>query len=183
MPTRRTRSKSPRGASPLLENIRAVADVEQSSLRDRSVAHRFGDALTRATGSTPFAITHVVFFAAWLIVNDGLTPYAPFDPYPFNFLTLVVSLEAIFLTVFVLMSQNRMARLADRRAHLDLQVDLLAERELTLSLRLVHALCQREGVELDGKLKDELGQLLKETNVREIVSDLEVRLPETRTDD
>ena len=161
MPTRRRRGASARRTSPLLENIRAVADVERRSLRDRSAAHRFGDALARVTGSTPFA---------------------PFDPYPFNFLTLVVSLEAIFLTVFVLMSQNRMSRLADRRAHLDLQVNLLAERELTLTLRLLQALCEREGFEIAGPLKDELRQLLKETNVREIVSDLEVRMPETRPD-
>ena len=135
MPTRRRRGASARRTSPLLENIRAVADVERRSLRDRSAAHRFGDALARVTGSTPFAIIHVAIFAAWLIVNAGVTPFAPFDPYPFNFLTLVVSLEAIFLTVFVLMSQNRMSRLADRRAHLDLQVNLLAERELTARLR------------------------------------------------
>jgi uncharacterized membrane protein len=84
------------------------------------------------------------WFTGWLVINTGhLFRFKPFDPYPFSFLTLVVSLEAIFLTVFVLMSQNRMARQADKRAHLDLQVDLLAEQELTVILYLLRAICQQ----------------------------------------
>jgi uncharacterized membrane protein len=72
---------------------------------------------------------------------------SPFDPFPFSFLTLVVSLEAIFLSVFVLMSQNRMTRQADKRAHLDLQIYLLAEQELTTILHMLRGLCKKHNVE------------------------------------
>src|SRR5688572_22625164 len=119
-------------ASVLRKNIRAIADLEQRALHERSAADRLSDAISRATGSGPFALFHVIGFSLWLLINLGIVPgLEPFDPYPFNFLTLVVSLEAIFLSVFVLMSQNRMSRQAEKRAHLDLQVDMLAEQELT----------------------------------------------------
>ena len=70
----------------------------------------------------------------------------PFDPFPYAFLTLVVSLEAIFLSLFILMSQNRAALHADRRAHLDLQINLLAEHESTKTLELLKALCEHHGL-------------------------------------
>src|SRR5215208_5828511 len=124
------------------KNVRAIADLERRALHERGAADRLSDAVTRATGSAPFALFHVVWFSAWFVVNTGLVAYPqPFDPFPFSFLTLVVSLEAIFLSVFVLMSQNRMTRQADKRAHLDLQVDMLAEQELTAILRMVQGLC------------------------------------------
>jgi len=80
---------------------------------------------------------HVAWFAAWIALNLGVADFRPFDPFPFPFLTMTVSLEAIFLTLFVLASQNRLGRQADKRAHLDLQIDLLAEREMTAVLRLL----------------------------------------------
>jgi uncharacterized membrane protein len=116
-------------------------------------------------------------FTGWILANVGLVPgVAPFDPYPFSFLTLVVSLEAIFLAIFVLMSQNRAARLADRRAHLDLQVDLLAERELTVMLHMLRALCAKHNVVLDDVGTD-VKDLLEETNVEELASNLDEKLP------
>ena len=108
------------------------------------------DAIAKVAGSAAFVAFHAVLFTVWITLNVGLVPSVPiFDPYPFSFLTLVVSLEAIFLSIFVLMSQNRAARLGDRRAHLDLQVDLLAERELTAMLHMLRALCAKEKVVLD----------------------------------
>ena len=113
----------------------------------------------------------------WITLNVGLVASVPiFDPYPFSFLTLVVSLEAIFLSIFVLMSQNRAARLADRRAHLDLQVDLLAERELTVMLHMLRALCAKEKVVLDDVGTD-VNDLLEETDVTELASNLDEKLP------
>jgi uncharacterized membrane protein len=88
-----------------------------------------------------------------------------------------MSVEAIFLAVFVLMSQNRMTRQADHRAHLNLQVDLLAEQELTTMLRMLYALCQRHGVDIDISSERVRG-LLKETDVQKLASDLEQRLPD-----
>ena len=98
-------------------NVHAIAQLERRALHERTTADRVSDALTRTTGSTPFVVAHTLGFASWIVVNVGGVPHAqPFDPYPFSFLTLVVSLEAIFLSVFVLMSQNRMTRQADKRA-------------------------------------------------------------------
>jgi uncharacterized membrane protein len=88
-----------------------------------------------------------------------------------------VSLEAIFLSVFVLMSQDRMMREADKRAHLDLQIDLLAEQELTTILHMLHALCVKQQVHVDVP-DDRIRQMLKETDVRELAMTLKDRLPE-----
>src|SRR5262245_14490268 len=102
LPHPRARSIA-KGAQPLQANIRAVAEIEQGALNRRTFADRFSDAVTHATGSAPFALAHLGWFMGWLVINTGhLFRVKPFDPYPFSFLTLVVSLEAIFLTVFVL---------------------------------------------------------------------------------
>ena len=111
-------------------------------------------------------------------MNTGNLPVVPpFDPFPFNFLTLLVSLEAIFLSLFVLMSQNRMVRQADKRAHLDLQIDLLAEQELTATLHMLKALCAK--LEVDVSIPDErVRAMLNETDVHKLASDLDDRLPQ-----
>ena len=158
-------------------NVRAIARLEKSAMADRSSADRVSDAVTWLAGSAGFVAAHIIAFAFWIGINVGLVSgVEPFDPYPFNFLTLVVSLEAIFLAIFVLMSQNRAARLADRRAHLDLQVDLLAERELTVMLHMLRALCLKQGVVLDDVGTD-VDDLLEETNVEELASNLDAKLP------
>ena len=158
-------------------NVHAIAQLEREALHERTPADRVSDALTRATGSAPFVIAHAVGFSAWILLNVGSVPRVrPFDPYPFSFLTLVVSLEAIFLSVFVLMSQNRMTRQADKRAHLDLQVDLLAERELTVMLHMLRALCQKQGV-CTAEYDADLHELLEETDVHELATALDARLP------
>jgi uncharacterized membrane protein len=159
------------------KNVRAIAELERAAMEERTPGDRISDAITRVAGSAAFIVVHVGFFAAWVAVNAGWLPViAPFDAYPFNFLTLVVSLEAIFLSIFVLMSQNRMSRMADRRAHLDLQVDLLAERELTVMLHMLKAVCAKQGIPLD-EVGTEVTDLLEETNVSELAENLEAKLP------
>jgi uncharacterized membrane protein len=160
-------------------NVRAIAELEQNAMEARGSADRMSDAITRIAGSAAFVVLHVGWFTAWIAANAGLVPHVtPFDPYPFSFLTLIVSLEAIFLAIFVLMSQNRAARLADRRAHLDLQVDLLAERELTVMLHMLRALCAKQNVVLDDVGTD-AGDLFEETDVEQLASDLDEKLPVT----
>jgi uncharacterized membrane protein len=101
-------------------NIRAIAGLEHQALHQRSF-------------TSVFIAIHIVWFTVWISLNLGrIDGIHAFDPYPFTFLTMVVSLEAIFLSIFVLISQNRMAHQADRRAHLDLQINLLAEQENTM---------------------------------------------------
>jgi uncharacterized membrane protein len=161
---------------PVERNIRVIAELERRALTGRSAADRLSDAVTRVTGTGAFAAANLLVFAVWIFANTPLSGRAPFDPFPFSLLTLVVSLEAILLAIFVLMSQNRMARAADKRAHLDLQVDLLAEQELTAMLQLLYALCEQLNV--DVKIPDHrLHQLLHETDVNKLASALEHRLP------
>jgi len=132
----------------LADNVRTIAKLERDALLRRSAAERIGDRVASVAGSATFAILHIGWFAGWILVNVGVVPGVPvFDPYPFNFLTLVVSLEAIFLSIFVLISQNRLTRQADRRAHLDLQINLLAEQEATMTLRLLQRICRHLGLE------------------------------------
>ena len=162
----------------LRKNIHAIADLEERALHQRGAADRLSDAISRAMGSGPFALLHVIGFSAWLVLNTRLVPgIEPFDPYPFYLLTHVVALEAFFLAVFVLMSQNRMTRQAEKRAHLDLQVNMLAEQELTAILRMVHGLCKKHGVEVVMH-EDRLEELVKETDVQSVAAALEDRLPE-----
>jgi uncharacterized membrane protein len=126
------------GGDALGENVAAIRRWEQALQDARSPVERLSDRITTWAASGPVLLLHVVWFAAWSAVNTGTVPgVAPFDPFPFPFLTMAVSLEAIFLALFVLASQNRLARQADMRAHLDLQIDLLAEREMTAVLRLL----------------------------------------------
>jgi uncharacterized membrane protein len=164
---------------PSERNVSAIAELERKERRRRTVGDRLGDAVNRMTGSTAFAITHFVWFAAWIAINTGAVRGVPaFDPFPFSLLTLIVSLEAIFLTVFVLMSQNRMTREADKRAHLDLQVDMLAEQELTALLHMLYQLCKKMNVAVDLP-HERIRQLLGDTDVRKLAHEIDDRLPKT----
>ncbi len=157
---------------PLAHNVRAIADLERQLFHQRSRLDRVTDAVTQFTGSRAFLIGHAAWFLTWVTINRG--PWA-FDPYPFSLLNVVVSLEAIFLTSIVLMTQSRMARHADRRAHLDLQVNLLAEQELTAILQMLYALCQKAGT--CARVNDaRVEQLLKETDVVELAATLDKEL-------
>jgi uncharacterized membrane protein len=129
-------------------NVKAVMRIEAMAHAGRSRSECVADRITGFCGSMTFVWTHVAFFALWIAVNAvGAWPHL--DPYPFEFLTLVVSLEAIFLSTFILISQNRQARVADRRNLLDLQIDLLAEQESTTTLRLLQRIACKVGVEID----------------------------------
>ena len=162
----------------VLRNIRAVCELEQKALDERSVGERIGDGVSHYAGRAWFIVFHVLWFGMWIILNAGLVPAVPeFDPYPYPFLTFAVSLEAIFLSLFILMSQNRAARQADQRAHLDLQINLLAELESTKMLEMLTALCQHHG--LNAGLSPDIEQLAQPTKPKTLVSELQHRLPES----
>ena len=142
-------------------------------MQQRTPADRVSDAITRVAGSAAFVALHGVLFTVWITINVGEVRSVPiFDPYPFNFLTLVVSLEAIFLSIFVLMSQNRAARLGDRRAHLDLQIDLLAEREMTAVLQLLQDIARHLNVSTT-VTSEQLRDLVTKTDVRSLTGRIE----------
>ena len=162
-------------AEPAAQNIEAIAALEREALHQRSPLDRFTDAITNARAARVSRRARV-WFGIWIGVN--VLPSHPFDPFPFNLLALIVSLEAIFLTGGVLMTQNRMTRQADKRAHLDLQVNLLAEQELTAMLQMLTALCQHAG--LSSSVRDaRVAQMSKETDIHVIADAIDRELGDT----
>jgi uncharacterized membrane protein len=158
-------------------NVRRVARLEEQQLRARSTSERIAGALTQAAGTATFAITHLVWFIVWIGVNAGwVRGIGPFDPFPFNLLTMVVSLESIFLSIWILISQNQMTRQAERRAHLDLQINLLAEQESTATLRIVRRIAERLDIERDRSPGD--ASLAEETDIEGLVSKMDEALPD-----
>lgn len=127
-------------------NVETIAQLEKAAQSQRSSADRVADRITRFCGSMGFVWVHVFWFAVWIIGNT-LVPIKPIDPYPFSFLTLVVSLEAIFLSTFIMISENRQQRIDERRSHLDLQINLLAEQENTKTLQLLEQIARKLGVD------------------------------------
>ena len=131
------------------ENIRALSEAKQEHESAKGPQEKAADLLTRFSGSMAFVYTHALWFTLWMVLNLGVAGLAAFDPFPFGLLTMVVSLEAIFLSTFVLISQNRSAELAERRAELDLQTNLLAEHELTRVLRVTRAIAEELGISVE----------------------------------
>jgi uncharacterized membrane protein len=163
----------PDAASALEENVQAVKRWERGILLARSKAEQVSDWIACVAGSGPVLLLHVVVFSAWVTVNGGvIRGVRPFDPFPFPFLTMTVSLEAIFLALFVLASQNRLARQSDKRSHLDLQVDLLAEREMTAVLQLLRDIARHLDVETT-VTSEQLRDLIKKTDLRRLTGRME----------
>jgi uncharacterized membrane protein len=166
-------SSSPTPAAALEENVQAIKSWETATLRARSTAEQLGDWIACTAASGPVLALHVVWFAAWVSANVGLLPgVKPFDAFPFPFLTMTVSLEAIFLALFVLASQNRLARQADKRSHLDLQIDLLAEREMTAVLRLLQDIARHLNVSTS-VTPEQLRDLAKKTDLESLTHKME----------
>jgi uncharacterized membrane protein len=173
-------SKKHYNLNPAEKNIQSIANLEYSALNKRSRADRISDAITRFSGTSTFVIIHVVWFMLWILINVNLIPWIPaFDPFPFGFLTMIVSLEAIFLSTFVLISQNRMSHMADKRAQLDLQVNLLAEQEMTMVLQMLQRICNHLGLEAEIYDDEEMQQLVKKTDVDKIVKKIEEEIPDS----
>ncbi len=163
---------------PADENIRAVARLQEEAARKRSFTERFGDAVSAIAARESTVVAHVVWFVAWIALNTGrIARLEPFDPYPFTLLTTIVSLEAIFLSLFVLASQNRLTHEADRRAHLDLQVNLLSEQEMTMVLRMLGELCEHFNLRTT-MASAKYRELARRTDVGELAEQLDARLPQ-----
>ena len=134
----------------LARNIDGLVAIRHEEERKRTTQERLSDAITRFTGSLRFVYIHAFLFGSWIIWNLGWIPGLPlFDP-SFVVLAMVASVEAIFLSTFVLISQNRMQAQAEKRAELDLQISLLAEHEITQLMTVVEAVARRLGVEHPG---------------------------------
>ena len=128
-------------------------------------------------GSILFVVIHIAWFAVWAVVNIGIFGFSwKFDPYPFALLCMLVSLEGVLLSTFVLIKQNRMSQRADQRAHLDLQVNLLAEKEITKVLQMQRLICRQLGIE-QADSDPETVELSQVTAIDNLAHELEQRLP------
>ncbi len=169
--TRLTEGHPPALAHVVERNIQALLARRQEEDKRRGLQDRLADAMTRFTGSMPFVYIHLAVFGLWITLN---LPWAPpgvrFDP-QFTVLAMAASVEAIFLSTFVLVSQNRLAALTDQRADLDLQVSLLGEHEVTHLIRLVTAMARRMGV---AEARDpELAELAEDVQPEKVLDEME----------
>jgi uncharacterized membrane protein len=164
--------------NPSQYNIEAIAKLEHDALSRRTPIERVSDVTTKLVGNMGFLLAHLILIFGWSLVNLHVIPgLKPFDPFPFGVLALVVSSESVFLTIFVLISQSRMARQSERRSHLDLQVGMLSEQELTTILQMLQKLCQHVGVNVDSS-KQAVQSFSKATDVHKLASELQDKLPE-----
>ena len=145
--------------------------VQQKAARKRSLEDRIADVITSFSGRMVFAYVHIVWFTVWILLNTGRLGLPAFDPFPYGLLTMIVSLEAIFLSTFVLISQNRLSAEAERRADLDLHVGMLTEHELTRVLQMLDAIQDRMGIANDGD--GELADLEKETKPEDVLAEID----------
>ena len=130
----------------LLRNIERMKEVQAQDAAAASFEERVASAISRFTGSLKFVYVHGALYGLWIFANLGWLGIAPWDP-TFVILAMIASVEAIFLSTFILISQNRMAAEAHRRAELDLQVSLLAEHEVTKLVQLVSEIARRLDIE------------------------------------
>jgi uncharacterized membrane protein len=166
-------------AHPLQNNIQNIARMEQAATREVSRSGRIGKWITDRAGSMTFVVCQALGFAAWTIWNVALPPQWRFDPYPFGLLTTIVSLESVIIAILVLSTQNRMMNQTDRRNHLNLQVDMLTEQEMTMTLRMLQRLCEHAGVQPESTEEVRLDQLMEETNVAEVMKEIDKKMPST----
>ena len=161
---------NPSLADVIERNIRTVAALHIQARKERSLQEHIADVITQLSGRMSFVYIHVVWFGVWILINTGHLGIPPFDPFPYGLLTMVVSLEAIFLSTFVLISQNRLSEDAERQAHLDLQMGLLTEHELTHVLQMLDAIQDKLGIENDSDV--ELAQLEMETRPEDVLAEI-----------
>jgi uncharacterized membrane protein len=152
-------------------NIRTMIFLRLKAARERSLQDRIADTFTSFSGRMVFVYVHVVWFGVWILLNTGRVGVHPFDPFPYGLLTMIVSLEAIFLSTFVLISQNRLSAEAERRADLDLHIGMLTEHELTRVLQMLDAIQEKMGIE--NHEESELADLEMETKPEDVLAEIE----------
>lgn len=150
----------------IIKSLKAKADAK------RTLYEKVADWMTTIFGSIGFLGINMVWFFVWIVWNMGAIPgIAPVDPYPFGFLTMIVSLEAILLSIFVLISQNRASKVNDLREEVDLQIDVITEQELTKLMELVARVAEKQGIDLSQDKA--LQHMLKPLNTEKIERVLE----------
>lgn len=168
--------KEHKGDNPALssvveQNIRTIIQLRLKADRERSLQDRIADIITAYSGRMLFVYGHIGWFSLWILLNTGRLGVPPFDPFPYGLLTMVVSLEAIFLSTFVLLSQNRLSNEVEHRANLGLQIGLLTEHELTRVLQMLDAIQGKMGIKNDAG--SELADLEMETRPEDVLAEID----------
>ena len=157
-------------------NIQSVASMEESLETNRTFVDRVADVIGGFSGSMTFVGLHVIWFTSWFLINTGLIPGVHrFDPFPFILLAMIVSVEGVLLSTFVLMKQNRMQKRIDLRDQLDLQINLLSEKEITKALQLLSAICSK--LEIEHSDDAELKEMANTTSVDLLAEKVQSDLP------
>lgn len=152
-------------------NIRTHIKLRRKAAKARGLQERLADAITSFSGHMTFVYVHIAWFVLWVLANTGRLGIQPFDPFPYGLLTMIVSLEAIFLSTFVLISQNRISREAERRADLDMHIGMLTEHELTRVLQMLDAIQDKMGIENDED--SDLADLEMETKPEDVLAEID----------
>jgi uncharacterized membrane protein len=159
----------------LRDNIEALGEREREDRAKAPLSERFAAAVARFAGSMTFVWIHAAAFGLWILINVGAISWIdPFDP-SLVILAMIASVEAIFLTTFVLIGQNRMAKLDDRRADLDLQVSLLTEHELTRLAELIARIAEKLDVPVDRAAFAEIEQDIQPVEVLAAIDERRTR--------
>lgn len=169
MPRRRG---TPSSTERALHNVEEIARLERDERLNLGLGERISGTVTTAAGTPACALLHLLLFSGWIAWNSLVAGGWRFDPYPFGFLTMFVSMEGVILAVFVLITQNRMSAQSDRRDHLDLQVDLLAEQEMTMVLRMLGRISDRLQIAREGGEEEEERRLMERTDIGEVMEEL-----------
>jgi uncharacterized membrane protein len=165
------KDKAEAGMTALVErNIRTLVNQRIKEEKQKPLEERIAEAVGRFTGNMAFVYTHAAIFGVWIGCNLGWFGLKPFDP-SFTALQLVTAIEAIFLTTFVLMSQNSLDSQADKRADLDLQISLLAEHEITRLISLVNGIAKK--LEVEEAKNPEIDQLAKDLTPEKLMETME----------
>ncbi len=161
------------------ENIELMAKHEQKKKDDLPWSQKLADKITQGVGSMASVTCHALLFLFWVLANTGALGFKPFDPFPFGLLTMVLSIEAIFLSLFVLISQNRMQVDSDNRAELDVQINLLTEHELTRLIRLTDLIADK--LEVDKAKDPELRKLEEDIDPEDVIEQIEAKLEKAKS--
>lgn len=150
----------------IFRSIKAKSDAK------RTLMEKMADVMTSHFGSNAFLLLNVFLFVVWILINTGqIKGISPFDPFPFNLLTNIVSLEAIILAIFVLISQNRTAKIDDLREETHLQLNIISEKEVTKLMKMMALLLEKEGIDLSQD--PELKKMIRPLSEEEIQKKLE----------
>lgn len=169
-----THTQSSQPLDKITRRRRMLRSFEAKALANRSLSDRVADALTKGFGGMIFLLINCYWFVVWIVLNTNLIPgLKPFDPFPFGLLTMIVSLEAIVLSIIVLISQNRAAHIDTLRSELQLQVNLIAEEEITKSLEVLADIRKKVGIKKDDP---ELERMLERINTSYIERSLQKQI-------